>query len=129
MNDERLDAEQRQRALDAAAGIEHAVALVRYGDARCDAVGDVAFDLVGEVVHVDDGARDAGIREAIEHVVDERATAERHHRLRHGGSEWAHTFAESGGKHEGGRRSGHRGACSSSGGGNQRVASAMMWRS
>ena len=92
---ERTRAEQRKRLGDAAARIEQHAALVGDEDARALAVAvlDVRFELIGEVVHVDDGRLDAGLRESVEHVIDQRTPRERDERLRHGQSERAHALA------------------------------------
>ena len=49
---------------------------------RALALREMALDLVGEVMHVDDRALDARLGEAIEHVVDQRLAADRDQRLR-----------------------------------------------
>ena len=65
-------AEQRQRLDHAAAGVEQEAALVGDHDARLFALGEVPFDLVGEVMHVDHRGFDAGGGELVEHMVDQR---------------------------------------------------------
>ena len=81
--EERRGAEQRQRLDDAAAGIEQFVALVGDDDLRRPAAGEMALDLVGEMMDVDHGGLDAGRRQPVEHVIDQRLAADRDQRLRH----------------------------------------------
>ena len=53
--EERRIAQQGQRLDDAAAGAEHLVALIRDDDAGPRARRDVIDDLVGQIMHIDDG--------------------------------------------------------------------------
>ena len=53
--EKRRVAEQRQRLDHAAAGAEHVVALIRDDHAGPRARRDVIDDLVGQIMHVDDG--------------------------------------------------------------------------
>ena len=73
--EERLAAELRQCLDHAAAGVEQLGALVGNHDLRPGARCNVPFDLVGEVVHVDHGALDAGGGEPVEHEVEHRLAA------------------------------------------------------
>ena len=57
--------------------------------------------LVGEVVHVDHRALDAGFGQTVEHVVDQRLAADFDQRLGPPVGERAHARAEAGGKHHG----------------------------
>jgi hypothetical protein len=91
--------QQRQRLDHAATGAEKLVALVGDHDARPLACGEVALDLVGEVVDVDDRALDPLLGEAIEHVVDQRLAADRDQRLGMRPLNGAHARAESGREH------------------------------
>ena len=75
-------AEQRQRPLDAAAGLKQRVALVGDDDLRRAAGLQMRLDPVGEMVDVDDGRLDAGRGEAVEAMVDQRAAADLDERLR-----------------------------------------------
>ena len=47
--------------------------------------GEMPLDLVGEVVNIDDRALDAGFRQPVEHVIDQRLAGDLDQRLRHGG--------------------------------------------
>ena len=51
---------------------------------RCRAC-QMPLDLVGEVMHVDDRAVDAGVGQAVEHMIDQRLAADLHQRLREPG--------------------------------------------
>ena len=99
--EERRRAEQRQRLDDAAAGAEHLVALVGNDHAGPRAGRDVIDDLVGQIMHVDDGLADAGLAELVEHVVEQRLAGHAHQRLRHPVGQRAHAHAETGGKDHG----------------------------
>ena len=94
-------AEQGQRLDDAAAGAEHLVALIRDDDAGPRARGDVIDDLVGQIMHVDDGFADAGIAELVEHMIEQRAAGHAHQRLWHPVGQGAHAHAKSGGEDHG----------------------------
>ena len=67
---------------------------------------EMAFDLVGEIMHVDDRALDARRREPVEHMIDQRLAGDRNERLRHVVGQRPHPLAEAGGKHHGGAGSG-----------------------
>ena len=99
--EERRVAEQRQRLDDAAAGAEHLVAFVRDDDAGLRAAGDMIDDLVGQIMHVDDGLDDAGLAELVEHMVEQRAARHLHQRLRHVVRQGPHAHAETGGEDHG----------------------------
>ena len=75
--EERRVAELRQRLDHAAAGAEQRVALVGDDDLRPLPRREMLLDLVGEVMHVDHGALDAGLGEPVEHMVDQRLAADR----------------------------------------------------
>ena len=81
--EERRVAEQRQRLDHAAAGAEQQAALVGDDDLRLRARGEMALDLLGEVMHVDHRALDARFRQPVEHVIDQRLAADLDQRLRH----------------------------------------------
>ena len=70
---------------------------------RC-AAGEMPLDLVGEVVHVDHRALDAGIGEAVEHIVDQRLAADRHQRFRDRAVVRPHARAETRRQHHGAAR-------------------------
>ena len=99
--EERLAAELGQRLDHAAAGVEQLGALVGDHDLRPRARGEMPFDLVGEVMHVDHGALDAGLGQPVEHVVDQRLAGDLHQRLRHRVGDRPHALAEAGGEHHG----------------------------
>ena len=99
--EERRVAEQRQRLDDAAAGAEHFIALIRDDDAGPCALRGVIDDLVGQIVHVDDGLADAGIAELVEHMIEQRAAGDAHQRLRHLVGQRPHAQAETGGEDHG----------------------------
>ena len=42
-----------------------------------------SLDLLGEVMHIDHRALDAGVRQPVEHVIDQRLAGDLHQRLRH----------------------------------------------
>ena len=44
---------------------------------------EVPLDLVGEIMHVDHRALDAGCGQPVEHMIDQRLAGDRHQRLRH----------------------------------------------
>ena len=67
---------------------------------RC-AAGEVALDLVGEMMDVDHRALDALLGEPVEHVVDQRLAADRDQRLGQLAVERPHARAEPGGEHHG----------------------------
>ena len=99
--EERTLAQQRQRLEHAASGPEQLVALVGDHDVGALALREVALDLVGEVMDVDDGALDALLGEAIEHVVDQRLAANRDQRLGEAAIEGPHACTQSGREHHG----------------------------
>ena len=97
--EERRVAEQRQGLGHAAAGAEQRPALVRDDDARTLPRGEMAFDLVGKMMHVDHRAFDAGVGETVEHVVDQAFAADLHQRLRDMPVVGPHAGAEAGRQH------------------------------
>ena len=103
--EERRAAELRQGVDDAAAGAKEPRAFVRNHDLGRLAIGEMRFDLVGEVMHIDDGGGDAGMRQLVEHVVDQRLAGDRDQRLRHVVRQRTHARAEAGGHHHGVTRS------------------------
>ena len=108
--EERLVAEQRQRLDDAAAGAEHLVALIGDDDPRLRARRRYGDDLVGQIMHIDDGFADAGVGELVEHMIEQRLAGHAHQRLRHVVGQRAHAQAETGGEDHGfGGRNGHFG--------------------
>ena len=66
---------------------------------------EVALDLLGEVMHVDHRALDAGFRQPVEHVIDQRLAADLDQWLRHFVGERAHAGAEARRQHHGVARS------------------------
>ena len=66
--------------------------------------GKMAFDLVGEIVDVDDGGLDPGRGQPVEHVVEQRLAADGDERLRHALGERAHADAVAGRQDHGGAR-------------------------
>ncbi|MNE13660.1 hypothetical protein D3C80_1065020 [compost metagenome] len=56
---------------------------------------------VSEMMHVDDGAGYAGIRQRIEPVIDHRFSGHRHQRFRHRIGDRPQARAKPGGKHDG----------------------------
>ena len=63
------------------------------------AARDVGFELIGEVMHVDHRRLDAGRRQPVEHVIEQRPARERHQRLRHAQGQRPHALALAGGQH------------------------------
>ena len=59
-------------------------------------MGEMRFDLVGEIVHVDDRALQADLGETVEHMVHQRLAADRHERLGHRIGDRAHARPEPG---------------------------------
>ncbi len=90
---ERFIAERGQRLSHAAAGAEQQAAFVRDGDPRHFARCDVTFDLLGEVMDIDHCALDAGLRQSVERVVDERPACDLDQRLWPALGERAHARA------------------------------------
>ncbi len=93
--------QEGKRLLRAAAGVEQKAALVGNADLRRMALtrGEMRFEQVGQVMHIDDRGSDARQRETVEHVVDERPACERHEGLRHGQGQGTHALAEPRGQH------------------------------
>ena len=102
--EERTAAEFRQRLDHAAAGPQKLAPLVRYDDLRALPAGKVPLDRVGEMMHVHHRALDAGLREAVEHVIDQRLAADLHQRLRDLPVERTHARAEARRQHHGAAR-------------------------
>ena len=100
--------ERRQRGAHAAAGTQKLRPLVRDDDARRVPRFKMPFDLISKVMDVDHCGADAGFRELVQHVVDQRLAGDRHKRLRHAVGNRPHAGAETGGKNHGvvGRSSG-----------------------
>src|SRR5665811_287046 len=63
--------------------------------------GCVIDDLVGQIVHIDDGFADAGVAELVEHMIEQRAARDAHQRLWHPVRQGAHAHAKSGGEDHG----------------------------
>ena len=82
-------------------GAEKLVPLVGNHDARALALLEMALDLVGEVMDVDDRALDPLLGQAIEHIVDQRLAADLHQWLGDLPAERPHAGAEPGGEHHG----------------------------
>ena len=61
----------------------------------------VLDDLVGQIMHVDDGLADAGVGELVEHMVEQRLAGDAHQRLRHLVGQRPHAQAETGGEDHG----------------------------
>ena len=97
-------AKLRQRLSDSAARPEQQSALVGDRNPRPHSLSQVADELFGEVMHVDDGFFDARLREPVEHMVYERLAGHFHQRLRHRVGQRTHPRAEPGGQHHGAAR-------------------------
>ena len=65
---------------------------------------EMPLDLLGEVMHVDHRALDAGLGQPVEHMIDQRLAGDLDQRLRHRVGERPHARAEAGGQHHGGLR-------------------------
>ena len=89
-----------RRVHDAATGFQQQAALIGDDDFGRGALLQMRFELVGVVMHVDDGARDAGGGQPVEHVIDQRAPGERHERLGDVVRQRPHARAEPGCEHE-----------------------------
>ncbi len=94
-------AEFRQRLDHAAAGAEKLAALIRDDDFRPLAAGEMALDLIGEMMDVHDRALDPLRGQAIERVVDQRLAADRNERLGHCPVERPHARAQPRRQHHG----------------------------
>ena len=70
-----------ERLGDTAAGTEQFTALVGDLDVRPLPRRQMPFQNIGEVVHVDDSALDAGLGEPVEAVIDQRFAANRDQRF------------------------------------------------
>ena len=94
-----------QRMLDAAAGFQRLGAFVGNDQARQDPCGvarlQMRFQAVGEGVDVDHRDLDTDLRQAIEHMVDQRPAADLDQRLGPVVGQGAHTGAQTGGQHHG----------------------------
>ena len=97
-------AKLRQGLSDSAARPKQQSALVGDRNPRPRSLSQVADELFGEVMHVDDGFFDADVGETIEHMVNEWFARDPHERLRHRVGQRAHARAESGGQHHGATR-------------------------
>ncbi len=106
---ERRRAEGGQRLDHAAAGVEQARTLVGNDDAGRPPAGEMALDLIGEMMDVDDGGLDAARGQAIEHVVEQRLAAHRDERLGRAIGERTHANAVPGRQNHGGARDGGSG--------------------
>src|ERR1700722_16529989 len=100
-DEERIAADQRQRALDPAALVEELRPLVRNDDLWRPAFGEVGLNLVGEPVHVDDRPLDAALSQAIKTIIDERPAVDLDQGLGQRLGDRPHPRAQSGGKHHG----------------------------
>ena len=74
-------AELRQRLGDAAAGAEQFATLVGDDDLGTLTRRQVALQRVGEMMHIDHGALDTGIGQAVERIIDQRFAADLDERL------------------------------------------------
>jgi len=106
MVEERRLAELRQRLDHAAGGAKKFRALVGDDDPRPLPRRQMPFDLVGEVMDVHHRAFDAGVRQPVEGVVDQRLAADGHEGLGDLAVERTHARAESGRQHHGAARGG-----------------------
>src|SRR5580693_5525392 len=68
---------------------------------RGRARGSVIDDLVGQIMHIDDGFADAGVAEFIEHMIEQCPARHPHQRLWHPVRQGTHAHAETGGKDHG----------------------------
>ena len=101
MDKERPAPEQRQGLLGAAAGVEQDPALIGDDELRLPglAPGDVGLELIGQIMHIDDGGLDAGHSQPVEHMIEQSPSRERHQWLRHAESERTHPLALAGCQH------------------------------
>ncbi len=93
-------AELRQRLGDAAAGAEQRATLIGDDDLRTLTRRQVAFQRVGEMMHIDDGALDAGVGQTVERVIDQRLAADLDERLRDVAVIRPHARAQAGRQHD-----------------------------
>ena len=96
---ERSIAELRQRLGDAAAGAEQRPALIGNDDLRPRPRRQMPLHGVGEVMHVDHRALDAGIGKPIERIIDQGFAADRDQGLRDVAVMRPHPRAETGRQH------------------------------
>ena len=73
---DRVAGDQRQHLLQAAAGLEQSLPLVRDDHLRAAPPAQMRLDEVGEVMDVDDRRPDPGLLDPVEGVVEERAAAD-----------------------------------------------------
>ena len=74
-------AENGQRLFDRAALIEQQIALVGNDDPGRAVIGEMRFDLISQMMHVDDRRADSGERKTIEKMIDHRLAADLDERL------------------------------------------------
>ena len=97
--EERLRAKLRQRFDHTTTGAEKLVSLIGNHDLRMLALGEMALDLVSEMVDVDNRALHTLLGESIEYVVDQCLATDLDQRLGNAAIERAHARAESGREH------------------------------
>ena len=68
---------------------------------RLRARGHMIDDLVGQIMHIDDGLAHAGLRQLVEHMVQQGPARDRHQRFRHPVGQGAHANAKAGGEDHG----------------------------
>ena len=108
---DRAFAQQRDRLLQAAAGLQRFGALVGDQDARGLARRQMRFELVGEGMNIDHGGLDPRIDQTVKRVVDQGAAGNHDQGLGPVVGQGPHAHAEAGGQHHGGFRPAH--ACGS----------------
>ena len=86
--------------LDATAGFEQLAALVADAHIDTEALlgGEIVYNLVGEMVHIDDHAGEPGLLEPQDDTLDERLASHLDQRLGHGIGQWFEARTQSGGK-------------------------------
>jgi hypothetical protein len=99
--EEWLSLEKRENLFNPAALIEQRRALVRQDYARGRAGREMPFDLIREMMHIDDRGRDARLGEIVERIVDQRLARDGYERLWNFVSQRPHSRAEAGGENHG----------------------------
>ena len=83
-----------------AARIQKRIAFIRDRDLGSLATAEMLFDLLGQIMHIDDRTCNAGRGEPVEHMVDQRPPGEPHQGLWQELGQRAHPLALSGGQNE-----------------------------
>ena len=94
-------AEQWQRLHHAAACAQYRIALVGNDDPGVCPCRDVIDDLIGQIMHIDDGLGDTGGSQLVQHMIEQRLAGNLHQRLRHGVGQRPHAQTKTSGEDHG----------------------------